>query len=387
MNVDKRKNILCILAAIGFITTIELAVVFYQANYNPYAEPSFCAINDFADCDFMAQTTKSVFLGVPLAYWGLFFYLFVFMLLYSDKLSGIKGLKMLRVFKNPFSYISVLGLVSFVISIMLALLSIFYIQKICILCFVTYFINLALAIAATDFACGGLKKSFADSFSDFIIGVKEYPIRFAAVVIIVGVFLSYTTIYMPFASKKQSVRHYIEMKSNPYKVSGNILGNIKGSRRVDLYSDFACPICPSYNIMLHKIVHTNKEVLIVHHNLPLDIECNPYLEYQMHKGACRMARYSIAAENQGKYWDMANLLFENKPQNDKEAIELALTLNLDITKFVYDINSAETKSRIKREIDEAIAEGIDGTPTLKAGGRYIYGVKPYYEIKKVIIED
>ena len=136
--------------------------------------------------------------------------------------------------------------------------------------------------------------------------------------------------------------------------------------------------------MIHKIVKENKNVIIIHHNLPLDNECNQYLEKQMHKGACRMTRYAIAAENQGKYWDMANTLFETKPKNDEEGINLAKKLGLDIGKFIADISSVETTYRIKEEIDDAILKGIDGTPTIIVGDRMYHGAKSYYELKKYI---
>ena len=57
------------------------------------------------------------------------------MLLNVEKIQNIKGFGLLKVFKNPMSYISALGLISFCISISLAITSIFYLNKICILCF------------------------------------------------------------------------------------------------------------------------------------------------------------------------------------------------------------------------------------------------------------
>ena len=128
-----RRQILNGLTILGILCCIELAIVYYQANYNPYAFPSFCNINGFVDCDGVAQTSKAVFLGVPLTYWGLFLYMFVLMLLHVDKLKKYKFLWFLNVFKNPLSYISVLGVVSFLISITLACISIFQIKKICLL--------------------------------------------------------------------------------------------------------------------------------------------------------------------------------------------------------------------------------------------------------------
>lgn len=372
------------LTILGILCCIELGIIYYQANYNLYSEPSFCAINSFVDCDGVAQTSKAVFLGVPLTYWGLFLYLFILMLLSVEYLKGIKWLWFLKVFKNPMSYISTLGLFSFLISICLGTISVFVLDKICVLCFITYFINLMIGLVATDFKNGGFKKSIKDSVIDFISGVKECTIPFVIATCIIGLFLGYTTIEMPFASRKQSIKHYMFMKHNPYKTSGNILGNPNGKIKVHLYTDFACPVCYSYNIMLQKLVKHNREILVIHHNFPLDIECNPYLEKQMHKNAGRYARYGVAAENQGKYWDMANILFEQHPKNDEDAIKIAKKLGLNIEKFSYDINSKETKNRLKDEIDDAVSKDIDGTPTIIVGDRMYHGAKAYYELRKII---
>lgn len=381
-----KQKILNILSIIGIICCTELAIVYYQANYNPYAEPSFCNINSFVDCDSVAQTSDSVFWGIPLCYWGFFLYSFIIMLLFSDKLKQCKYLGFLRVFKNPYSYISTLGLVSFCISILLAMVSIFKINKICVLCFVTYFINLFIGLTACDFSIRNFFKGIKESVVDFIEGVKEETIPFFSFVIVAGLFFGYINYEMPFASRKQSIRHYMLMKNNPYKVTGNILGNPDGKIRVNLYSDFVCPICYSYNIMLHKLVKENKDVYIIHHNFPLDTECNRYMEKQMHKRACKMAKYAVAAENQGKYWDMATALFEKQPKTDEEAIIIAKEIGLNIEKFVYDVNSKTTCDKINKEIDDAISLGLDGTPNIIVNNKRYFGAKAYYELKNAILK-
>ena len=107
MEKDKKMIAISILTFIGLVTTIKLAVIYYNANFNPYALASFCSVNDFIDCDGIAKTTESQFFGIPLAYWGLLLYSFIFIMLFVDKLKNFKWLKFLEVFKNPFSYIGV----------------------------------------------------------------------------------------------------------------------------------------------------------------------------------------------------------------------------------------------------------------------------------------
>ena len=126
----KKKIIIAVIAIIGIITTIKLAFIYYNANFNPYALSSFCSINEFIDCDGIARTTESQFLGIPLAYWGLFFYGFVFLMMFAPKLKKFKFFKFMEVFKNPLDYIASLGLFAFLVSMMLLCISLFEIKKI-----------------------------------------------------------------------------------------------------------------------------------------------------------------------------------------------------------------------------------------------------------------
>ena len=386
----KKKLGIGLLALIGVITTIKLAIIYYDSNFNPYALSSFCSINDIIDCDSAAKSTTSQFLGVPLAYWGMSFYLFVLMLLIVDYLKKIKWLKFLSVFKNPMQYISALGLISFFVSVFLAFKSVFILHKICILCFFTYILNTFIAIISTDFVNGGFISSIKISFKDFISGVKQYTVSFLVVLLIGVGFLTYTTLANPFTpqvKKYNSIKSYLKMTTNPYSISGNYLGNPNASMKVELFSDFSCPMCFAYSIMLHKAVkESDNNIYIESYNLPLDRECNKYLRKQVHKGACRFAKYAVAAKNQGKYWDMSTLIFEHHPKNDNEAINLAKKLGLDVEKFKNDINSKDTIQDISEDIDYAVSQGVIATPAIIVNGKRYVGIKPYYELKKLLEE-
>ena len=77
MKFDKVNFSIQVMAIIGLIMTIKLAFIYYSANYDMYALSSFCSINDFVDCDGAARTSTAQFWGIPLAYWGMFFYITV----------------------------------------------------------------------------------------------------------------------------------------------------------------------------------------------------------------------------------------------------------------------------------------------------------------------
>lgn len=382
---DKKKISIGIIAFIGLITTIKLAIIYFNANFNPYALSSFCSVNDFIDCDGIAKTTEAQFFGIPLAYWGMFLYAFIFLMLFVDKLKNIKFLKFLEVFKNPLSYIAALGIISFTISMILLCLSLFEIKKLCVLCAFTYLLNLLIGAIAAEGT--GFINAFKNSFNDFIdaLKIKKYAIAFSVVVLAAVAFLIYTSVsyvFAPQVKRQKEFKEFTKAKVNKYAVSGNILGQENAKVVVHTYTDYRCPMCFAYNIMVHKLAKDVKNIQIIHHNLPLDTDCNRYLRREFHKGACTMAKYAIAAEKQGKFWDMNNKLFEKQPNTEEEILEIAKKLDLDLNKLQDDANSLETLHKIQNDINEAYSNGINGTPSTMINGKSHIGMKPYSEMKE-----
>lgn len=375
----KKKVLIAVLALIGIITTIKLAVIYYNANFNPYALPSFCSVNDFIDCDNIAKTTESQFLGIPLAYWGMFLYAFILLMLFVDKLKNYKYLKFLEVFKNPLSYIGALGLISFAISVILLCVSLFEIKKLCILCAFTYILNLLIGWIASE---GHFISAIKQSFTDFVdaIKIKKYFIAFVAVMVVAMGFLTYTATSFKFApqvKRQLQFKEFVKAKHNKYAVKGNLLGDKNAKKIVYVYSDYQCPICYAHNIMMHKLAKEVKGIKIVHKNLPLDTDCNAYLQSPFHQGSCVDAKYAIAAEKQGKFWEMNDILFQNKPKTEAEILKLIEKKDFDIEKLQEDANSIETSKQIKAEIDDAYKRGINGTPTTMINNNAYVGIKQY----------
>lgn len=389
MNIDKRKLAVQILAFAGLLLSVKLACIYYVANYEKYALSSFCSINDFVDCDGAARSTVSQFWGIPLAYWGIFFYVTVLFMTVVDYFKKFRLLKFLEVFKNPMSYISMLGTLAFVCSMVLAGLSIFKIHKLCILCFATYFIDLFIALVASSGQLKKLVEAFKTTFLDFIAGAKQYTKTFIVLVIIAASFLTYSGVtysFVPHIKKQKAILKYRDMKFNPYRVKGNVLGANDADVVIELYSDYVCPICYMENIMLHEAVKDFSNIKIVHHNLPFDKECNPYISVNMHPNACFMAKGALAAGKQGNYWEMSSLLYENQPTKMEDMLKLAEQLGFDKDKFVKDMESDAMAKEIEDELVNANNLDIDSTPTIYINGDEVVGIKPYYELKDLLIE-
>lgn len=389
MKIDKKKLAIQILALLGLALSIKLAFIYYSANFDKYALSSFCSINDFIDCDGVAKTTHSQVLGIPLAYWGIFFYLTILFLTFVDKLKNFKLLNFLGVFKKPHAYIGTLGTIAFLISMCLAGMSLFVIKKLCILCVVTYIIDFIIALVATDGMFKNIIQSFKTTFFDFIDGAKKCPKTLIILLIIAVSFLTYSRVtynFVPHIKKHQSILKYRKIKHNPYRVKGNILGNKDGNVVIELYSDYVCPLCYIQNIMLHQAAKEFSNIRINHHNFPFDKECNRYIQVNMHPNACFMSKVAIAARNQNNYWEMSSLLYEKQPTKMEDVLKLVEEAGLDKDKFLKDFNNTAARSEIAEELKEAQKLELDSTPTMIIDGEKIVGVKPYYELKELLVE-
>lgn len=392
----KKTIIISILVLIGLIITIDLAYIYYEANFNQYALPSFCTISDLIDCDGVARTTEAQFFGVPLAYWGMFLYAFIIMLLGVDILKKIPFLKFLEVFKNKFHYIASLGIISFTISMILLCVSLFGIHKLCIMCAITYIINLFIGIFAVIDIEGGFVGAIKQSFKDFLDALKPIPYRIAFIIVMLAAcgFLSWTYTsakFSPALKTQRTIGEFLNSKTNKYAVKGNLLGSDKKDALViEVYSDYMCPMCTVFNKMIHKIAKEFENVRVEHHSLPLDLECNKYLQQPFHTGSCVAARYAQAAHIQGKFWEVNSLLFDEKPDTEEKIINTLEKANfgLDMDKLKKDANSEEVEKIIQNDIKFAAENKQMGTPTMRINGKFDMGIPKggYPELKKQIIK-
>lgn len=126
------------------------------------------------------------------------------------------------------------------------------------------------------------------------------------------------------------------------------------------FSSFKCPDCASaYELMKPVLKEYGSKVRLVHK----DVTIPGFITWR--------ARAGWAAHQQGEFWAMYRLLYENqsKLHNESDVIELARTLNLDIAAFESDMESPEALEHLKREYDLARAHGVEVFPTFFINGQ------------------
>ena len=96
-----------------------------------------------------------------------------------------------------------------------------------------------------------------------------------------------------------------------------------------------------------------------------------HLPLRMHNMAEAAALAAIAAQNQGKFWQMHDALFATPKLNKETIDQAAKSIELDMEKFKKDMNSPETKQKLARDLASARQADVSGTPTLFINGRRV----------------
>lgn len=100
------------------------------------------------------------------------------------------------------------------------------------------------------------------------------------------------------------------------------------------------------------------------------------------------AEASLAAMDQGRFWDMHHLLLKKSPQLDRNSLlKYAHQIGLDVRKFTDSIDSMRHSRIIERDKKLAVDMDLYNTPTFFINGRKVIGNRPYEYLKKIIEEE
>ena len=148
---------------------------------------------------------------------------------------------------------------------------------------------------------------------------------------------------------------------------------------VVVFSDFQCPFCGRVEPTLAQLRQAYpNDVRIVWKHYPL----------AMHPQAMPAALAAEAAHEQGKFWEMHDLMFQNQRQLSPEQYAAwAKQLGLDARKFDAAAASAATKARVEEDARLGQRFASQGTPTLYVNCRPIVGAQPYDVFQRTVDEE
>ena len=131
------------------------------------------------------------------------------------------------------------------------------------------------------------------------------------------------------------------------------------------YGDFECPYCGQAEPIVRELLADHGEVRYVWRHLPL---------HDVHPQAQLAAEASEAAANQGKFWEMHDLLLSHQDHlRLPDLVNYATELGLDVKQFKDEMNRHANAARVADDLDSASLSAVSGTPTFFINGRRHYG--------------
>lgn len=129
------------------------------------------------------------------------------------------------------------------------------------------------------------------------------------------------------------------------------------------FVDFQCPFSQRFQPVVNQVLEAYpEEVKVVLKNFPL----------KFHPQASPAGKAAFAAGEQGKYFEMVELLLKNNRDLSEEKFEeLAKELGLNVKKFKKDYQEKDTQweKYIQEDISLGNSVGVRGTPTFYINGR------------------
>lgn len=137
---------------------------------------------------------------------------------------------------------------------------------------------------------------------------------------------------------------------------------------IEVFNDYQCPSCAAYQNVLKKVQNEHSDkALFIYRNFPL----------KMHLNAVAAAQAVEAAGEQGKFWQMLEMIYRNQKnwQDTKYRNAVfsayALKLRLRIKRFKKDSKSLKIAARIQSDIERGKSLNIAATPTVLVNGELL----------------
>ncbi len=200
-----------------------------------------------------------------------------------------------------------------------------------------------------------------------------FGIGIATIIIVVGGVIMLGSNSQPPKSDSKALE-----RGDSYKISST-------SAKVTVveFADFQCPACGAAHPIVKQILEQYQgKINFVYRHFPLP----------QHKNAELAAEAAEAAGEQGKFWQMHDLIFQNQKEwsESSQALDLFISyakgLGLDEEKFKKALSENKFAEKIIRDKNDGSAVGVNSTPTFFINGQKFPGVLSLAEFRNKIEE-
>jgi protein-disulfide isomerase/uncharacterized membrane protein len=365
--------------AVQALLGLAMSIFLSASHYRTYTDPTYvslCAITKSINCEIVSQSPYAIMASLPVPLWGVFGYLWLLLLLCRCYQANVASMKVWVIQSITSAFFCLF-------SFYLAIISTFYIGSFCILCVLSYGINLGLL-----FGCWIVHRRFRIRFS--INALREATLNFASrrwlLYRIVPFFMLFVLSYAvyphyweinPTASPAHSIQTGVNEDGDPW------IGAETPELEITEYGDYRCFQCRKMHYFLRQLValHPDK-VRLVHRHFPMDHTVNPIVDQPYHVGSGAMALLAIHAATQKKFWEINDLLYA-LPANSKSVnpAELAERVGLNGRAAVSGAMKPEAIAKLSRDVQAGLRLKISGTPAFYINGQVYSGHIPAEALK------
>ncbi|OHD63553.1 MAG: hypothetical protein A2176_07150 [Spirochaetes bacterium RBG_13_51_14] len=394
------KKFAYLLLALSIVGALLSGMLLLQ-HYYPDAKIGFISCGDgiINPCLSLAQSGYATLFRIPLAAYGLLWYLLaIFIVLIADYAGG-------RYYDYALAALLPLSAAAVatdaVLGAILIATGIF-----CTLCIATYVVNISILAIVLLWYRASVKDgrfSLAGICREVLAAQESSPDRRAfyssfVLFIFLLTFAIFSTSYI-LRLKTGSARipvdtinsFVISFYRSPaqniaFPESGIVLGNPKADLTITVFTDFLCSACYEFYRMEKFLLSKYRDsIKIVYFNFPLDVGCNKDLKRTVYKNSCVAARAFMAASDSGilegyivkHFADYQNTHVRYTPETAMAAfrqLDAGARNGIDEQRFRELMNSDATSRRLEEHIRLAKQLGVDATPTLFINGRKMVGV-------------
>lgn len=363
------------LAIVGLADSIYLSFSHYRV-YTDLGYKSFCAISKAINCDTISQSSYSIFLNLPVPVWGIIGYAFLLVCLLG---AGSKEAGKIRLWSIVFW----ISLVFSCYSVILAMISTYLIGSHCIMCIVSYGVNLAILFSAWIIRRRFSSLGLVDDTKKDIQYLWQKRTRNLVVVFLFLISVVSTWVFFP-AYWDFKAGAFSDRISTGVTAAGHPwIGAESPVLEILEFTDYQCFQCKKMHFLLRQLVAENPDrIRIVHRHYPMDHQFNPIVKEPFHVGAGKMALLAIYAVSKGKFWQMNDLLFSLAGQKKNIRVkELAEELDMDPNELGRALKSRMMRYRLQKDIFSGNKLGISGTPAYVIDGKVYLGQIPAEVLK------
>lgn len=180
--------------------------------------------------------------------------------------------------------------------------------------------------------------------------------------------------------QKAAVRVLLEPMRVAVDIAGHpIRGNPKAPVTIVEFSDFQCPYCSRARPTVNKVRETyGDQVRVIFRNFPL----------QIHAEAQKAGEAASCAGEQGKFWEMHDLMFANQQKlRVADLKEQAAGLGLNAEAFNQCLDSGKHAPDVQKDVEQGADYGVTGTPAFFINGRPLVGAQPYESFAQLIDDE